>query len=185
VPPWSRRDRDPGTTESAQSAFLVAVPRLADVVTGRVGWDGLERLIADGWTPAELAQVADSWPTLTGVGLASVLDMAGGLRRSGRCTAATAMAWTHALFDAPDGSGRAGMRELVRTQAAAAPTQPGSGPTTRVVAMYRAAVGEDELALAALAAGLTSEQAREQAATGNLNYADLKRRAQERGIDLP
>jgi hypothetical protein len=41
------------------------------------------------------------------------------------------------------------------------------------------------LALAALAAGLTADQAREQASTGHLIYADLKRRAQERGIDLP
>jgi hypothetical protein len=164
--------------------FIDAVPRLSSTLTGRGSWVGLDPLIADGWTPAEVADLADSWPTLTGVGLAAIVEMAGGLRRSGQCTAALARAWTHALF-ATDTSGHAMMRDLVRAQAATAAAQPGSGPTPRVVAMYREAAGAEELALAALAAGLTAEQAGEQAGAGDLDYADLKRRAQERGINLP
>jgi hypothetical protein len=137
VPIWSRRGNDPEPAGSAQAAFVDAVPRLADAVTGRPSWGGLDLLIADGWTPAEVASLADSWPTLTGIGLAGLLDMASGLRRSGHGTAATAAAWTHALLDDTDSSGHARMRDAVRIQATTAQTYPGSGPTSKVVAMYR------------------------------------------------
>lgn len=184
MPFGSKRKAVATAYDASVESFAAAVPRLRQTIGKHVSPACIETLVQDRWSSDEAALVANTWPTLHPIPLAGLFDIACGLRRKGGGDAAQIAAWTHALFEEGPVPGNLAMRELVKREAQGLPNQPGSGPTTRVVELYRDVAGSYELGLAALAAGLSSDLTRQLAQQGELNHSDLKALAVARGIDL-
>jgi hypothetical protein len=137
----------------------------------------------DGWTPDEVAQLVDSWPNVTTVGLSVLVSLAAAVRRSVGGDIRHVVAWTHALAT-DESADRFRPRALVVEELHSAKH---AGPTSlpELAGRYSAAAGSSELGLAALAAGLSIAETNIRATNGSLDLGELRQLAAARGVDLP
>jgi hypothetical protein len=180
--PWERDERE---VDELLGLGCQKIPRLAEMRRRRGDPTSLAVLVRAGWSVKEIAGLVDTWPTISPVRLTGALGAAADAVEAGVTVPAQAIAWTHAMFAAKGKIAQA--RDIVDQMGApGVRVEDGHGVSRApFIEAYLASATTNDLALLAVAAGLTITETSELGEAGEDRRAELRGLAATRGVDVP